>query len=73
MKQETLYNVFSHMPNLETDRLLLRPMRVSDAPDMYAYACREDVTRYLLWNPHPDITHTRRYLEYLAGRYRLGQ
>jgi ribosomal-protein-alanine N-acetyltransferase len=26
-----------------------------------------------LWSPHPDITYTRRYLEYLAGRYRLGQ
>lgn len=73
MKQETLYNIFSHMPNLETERLYLRPLRVSDAPDMYAYAQREDVTRYLLWNPHPDVNHTRRYLEYLAGRYRLGQ
>lgn len=73
MKQETLYNIFSHMPELETERLLLRPLRVSDAPDMYDYAKRADVTKYLLWNPHPDLTYTRRYLEYLAGRYRLGQ
>ncbi|MBQ8356424.1 MAG: GNAT family N-acetyltransferase [Clostridia bacterium] len=73
MKQETLYNIFSHFPQLETERLLLRALRVTDAPDMYDYAKRPEVTRYLLWNPHPDITHTRRYLEYLGGRYRLGQ
>ena len=73
MKKETLYHVFSHFPVLETDRLHLRAIRVSDAADMYDYAKRDEVTKYLLWNPHPDVTYTRRYLEYLAGRYRLGQ
>jgi ribosomal-protein-alanine N-acetyltransferase len=72
MRQETLYNIFSHMPDLETERLYLRPMRVSDAPDMYDYARREEVTRYLLWRPHADVHYTRSYLEYLAGRYRTG-
>ena len=72
MKKETLYNIFSKFPTLETDRLILRAMRVSDAPDMYDYARRAEVTRYLLWNPHPDVGYTRRYLEYLSGRYRLG-
>ncbi|MBQ9801788.1 MAG: GNAT family N-acetyltransferase [Clostridia bacterium] len=72
MKKENLLHIFSHMPRLETERLLLRPMRVSDAADMFAYACDPEVTRYLLWRPHPNIEHTRSYLEYLAGRYRLG-
>lgn len=72
MKQETLYRIFSHFPPLETDRLYLRALRVSDAADMYDYAKRPEVTRYLLWNPHTDVGYTRRYLEYLAGRYRLG-
>ena len=72
MKKENLLHIFSHMPTLETERLLLRPIRVSDSPDMFAYAQDPEVTRYLLWRPHPDISHTREYLEYLAGRYRLG-
>ena len=72
MKKENLYHIFSRMPILETERLILRPMRVDDAPDMYDYAKNPDVARFLLWRPHPDITHTREYLEYLAGRYRLG-
>lgn len=72
MRQETVYQIFSKFPTLETERLVLRALRVSDAADMYDYAKREDVTRYLLWNPHPNVQHTRRYLEYLSGRYRLG-
>lgn len=72
MKKEALYRIFSRMPTLETDRLLLRPMRVSDAADMFDYARNAEVTRYLLWKPHTSITYTREYLEYLAGRYRLG-
>ena len=73
MKREALLHIFSHMPNLETARLLLRPMRVSDAEDMYAYAKDPTVTQYLLWKPHASISYTRSYLEYLAGRYRLGE
>ena len=72
MKKENLLHIFSRMPVLETERLMLRPMRVSDAPAMFEYAQSPDVTRYLLWRPQPNIEHTRSYLEYLAGRYRVG-
>ena len=72
MKRETIYRVFSHMPELETERLLLRRMRVDDADDMFAYAHRTDVTRYLTWAPHPDRHYTADYLQYLASRYRVG-
>jgi len=72
MKRETVYRVFSHLPQLQTERLLLRRMLVSDADDMYAYAKRTDVTKYLTWNPHPDRDYTVEYLQYLATRYRVG-
>ena len=72
MKKENLLHIFSHMPVLETERLLLRPLRVADTMDMFAYAHDEEVTRYLLWQPHRDAAHTRSYLEYLSGRYRIG-
>ena len=72
MRQETVYNIFSHFPQLETERLYLRAMRVSDAPDMFDYARRPEVTRYLLWNPHPDLAYTREYLLYLESRYAVG-
>ncbi len=72
MNKETLYRIFSNMPELETSRLVLRRMKASDSADMYDYAKSPEVTRYLLWRPHPDIAYTRRYLEYLGGRYRIG-
>ena len=72
MKKEVLYRVFSHMPELLTDRLTLRRLAVTDAQDMYEYASRSDVTRYLTWNPHPDKAYTREYLQYLGGRYAGG-
>ena len=55
MKKETVYRVFSHLPTLETDRLILRRMAVTDAEDMFAYAKNEETTRYLTWYPHRDV------------------
>ncbi len=72
MKKEQICRVFSHLPELTTSRLILRRMCVEDAEDMYAYARRSEVTRYLLWSPHPDIYYTRDYLRYLMTRYAAG-
>ena len=72
MKKDILYKLFSHIPTLETDRLILRGMRVSDAEDMFEYARRPSVTQYLTWNPHTDPAETREYLTYVGQRYRTG-
>ena len=68
-----LKQIFRDPPVLETERLLLRAMRPDDSSDMFAYARDPAVTRYLTWAPHPDETYTRRYLTYIAGRYRAGE
>lgn len=72
MKREQLLGIFRRIPTLETDRLILRGMRVSDTDDMYEYAHLADVTRYLLWKLHPDRDYTRQYLEYIGTRYAAG-
>lgn len=72
MKKEKIYRVFSHLPELTTERLTLRRMMVLDTDDMYEYACRPDVTKYLTWHPHPDRDYTREYLQYLGNRYAAG-
>ena len=72
MKKEKIYRVFSHLPELTTERLTLRKMLVADTADMYEYASRQDVTTYLTWQPHPDRDYTREYLQYLGGRYNAG-
>ena len=73
MKKEVIYTVFMNMPRLETERLILRRMAVSDADDMYSYASRADVTEYLLWNPHPTKKYTVDYLRYIGTRYNAGE
>lgn len=72
MTQEELHRVFTSPPTLSTTRLLLRRIAVEDADDMYLYSCREDVTRYLLWDPHPDPLYTDKYVRYLQERYAVG-
>jgi hypothetical protein len=40
--------VFADLPDLETERLLLRKMRLDDAEAVFAYASDPEVTRYVL-------------------------
>ena len=68
-----LRRVFSSLPVLETERLVLRRIAQENAYDMFAYASLSDVTRYLLWSPHINIDETRGYIEFLQQRYRRGE
>ncbi len=73
MTKNLISKTFKDPPVLETARLILRRMRPSDYIDMYEYARREDVTKYLLWHPHTDKFQTLRYLTYISTRYKSGQ
>ena len=72
LTRDEVMSVFRDPPELETSRLVLRRMLRRDANDMYEYSCNPEVTRYLLWNPHPDKLYTARYLSYIQSRYRSG-
>ena len=64
--------VFSSLPQLETERLILKKIEMANANDMFAYASLSEVTKYLLWSPHLNIEETRGYIEYLQREYRRG-
>lgn len=64
--------IFSSLPTIETERLLLKKIEPSNANDMYAYASLDEVTRYLLWTPHLNIEETKGYIEYINKQYRKG-
>lgn len=72
MNRDEITKIFRDPPYIETERLLLRKMQKKDAADMYEYACRHDVTRYLLWEPHESENYTYKYLAYIQSRYRAG-
>ncbi|MBR2353248.1 MAG: GNAT family N-acetyltransferase, partial [Clostridia bacterium] len=73
MNREEICRHFAKMPTVETERLRLRPMHISDSADMYDYAKRRDVTEFLLWSPHPSEQYTRDYLRYIEKRYAMGE
>ena len=43
---------------IETKRLYLRPVQLSDAIDMYEYASDAETVRYVLFETHPSLEHT---------------
>lgn len=47
---------------IETQRLLLRPFRIEDAEAMFTWTGDPEVTRYLRFATHTDITQTREFL-----------
>lgn len=73
MKKEAVVKRFKRIPVITSERLVLRKMRVDDYEDMYDYSKRDDVTKYLLWSPHPNKNHTKKYLEYIKTRYDEGE
>lgn len=73
MKREHIYEIFSKIPTFETERLIIRPMRMFDAFDMYEYARVPETSRFLTWSPHPDIEYTENYLAFIISKYKAGE
>ena len=63
---------FHRLPELETARLLLRPLRMGDAKDVYSYARDPQVARYVLWDAHTGVGDSRDYIRWNRQRYRAG-
>ena len=63
---------FASLPELETSRLVLRPLKMKDAKDIFAYASDPDVARYVLWEPHKTVADTRNYIRYIRALYHRG-
>lgn len=49
---------------IETDRLILRRYRIEDADAMYKnWASDSEVTKFLMWPPHPSVAVSRGIIE----------
>lgn len=64
--------IFADLPELETERLLLRKMRLDDAEAMFAYASDPGVTRYVLWETHGSIEESENFLRFANDGYETG-
>ncbi len=54
---------------LESNRLLLRKICMSDVEDMYDYSRRPETSRYLLWSSHSSISVTSETLKFILNEY----
>jgi len=69
---DTPRDFFARLPVVETERLILRKMRMSDASDVYRYAKDPEVARHVLWEAHRSLWETRDYIRFLIYQYRNG-
>ncbi|MGI9050336.1 MAG: GNAT family N-acetyltransferase [Rubrobacteraceae bacterium] len=66
-------DVFGDLPEIETERLLLRKMMADDAGDVFDYASDPQVARYVIWDTHRSIRDSESFLELVVEGYRNGE
>ena len=62
-------DVFGDLPTVETDRLVLRKLALSDAEDLYGFTSVPEVSEYLTWECHKSIETTIKFLESVLDKY----
>ena len=63
MRLNFLTRLFTKIPTLETDRLLLRELKKSDVKDMYEYSVNPKTSEFLLWDVHKSQEYTKESAE----------
>lgn len=59
--------------SLQTERYDVRRVRLTDAEAIFAaYAADPEVTKYLTWTTHSDVSETRQYVERMAKEWDSG-
>lgn len=48
-----------YLPQLETERLILRPVNIEDADDMYEYSSKEEVVDFVTFPKHESVEDSK--------------
>ena len=64
-----LNKLFISLPQLETERLILRKVLYSDQQDIYEYARNPAVAKHVLWQPHQSEFDTIQFLNLVYEAY----
>lgn len=65
-------DIFKNLPVIETPRMLLRPLTMQDADDIFAYSKNPAISRYVLWDSPKTIEETRCFLRSVLANYAAG-
>ncbi|MCK4449432.1 MAG: GNAT family N-acetyltransferase [Anaerolineae bacterium] len=63
-------DIFDDLSVLETERLLLRKMILSDAEDLFEYASDPEVAKYTTWQAHESIEDTKCFLNSVMDQHK---
>lgn len=57
-------------PVIESNRLILRPITISDAPAIFEYASNPKVSRYVPWSVHRTLADSEAFVrDYILANY----
>lgn len=65
--------LFARLPTIETPRLIMRRIQMSDASDLFRYSSDPEVARYVMWDAHRSIHDSRTYIRYIQRQYRYDE
>lgn len=60
------------LPELTTDRLILRMMKDSDSPAVFKYSSLPEVSQFVTWEPHKALEDSENYVKFVQGNYEKG-
>lgn len=69
----TSEEIYRTVPALETERLLLRKLRMEDAEDLFFYASEPVVSRFMPWEVHKTIDDSKGFLAFILDAYEQGR
>lgn len=58
---------------IKTERLVLRPIRESDYNDVFEFASKEEVAKYVSWNTHKSKEDSKVLCKMWASQYENGE
>lgn len=73
MDDKKYRKLFTDLPDIATNRLILRKISQKDLYDMYDYSRENEVSKYLMWSPHLNVEETKGHIEFLIKQYQKGR
>lgn len=64
-----LQEVFNDLPDLETERTLLRKMKRQDEQELFAICSDEETARMTTWEKHETLEDTRKFIDFIIESY----
>ncbi len=66
-------DIFSDLPTLETERLILRKFTLDDVENMFDYASKPEVSRFVPWEAHRSVEDSYNFINYILKQYEVGK